>query len=86
MTRYASGPVSVRQRDETTARPPRTAVGIVPFVVLPVAVVLAVSLPVTAAAVVGGFALAELHRRARTAWQEGEDAPIGRSRWTTHDA
>ena len=86
MTRHSSGPVSVRQRDETTARPPRTLVGIGPFVLLPVAVVLAASLPVTAAAVVGGVALAGLYRRARTAWQDGDDAPIDRSRWTTHGA
>ena len=86
MTRYSSGPVSVRQRDETTARPPRTLVGVVPFVLLPGAVVLAASLPGTAAAVVCGAALAGLYRRARTTWQDGEAAPVGRSRWTTHGA
>ncbi|SDF98531.1 hypothetical protein SAMN04488067_11226 [Halorubrum xinjiangense] len=86
MVGHAAGPVSTRRRDETTAPAPRTAAGVIPFVLLPVAVVLAASYPVTTAAVVGGVALAKLHRRARRGWKRGENAPLGHSRWTTHDA
>ena len=67
MTRHEISPSSTRNGGETAVSPPSTLRGFAPFVLLPVATVLALSFPVTAVAAVGGAALATLHHRLRTA-------------------
>lgn len=85
MTRRPSRPLSARLGNKPTAQPPRTAVGLAALMLLPVAVILAVSFPVAAVAAVGGAVLAKLHRRLRTARTDAEARSVGLRREVRHD-
>lgn len=85
MTRYASGPVSTHHDDESVSRPPRTVAGFALFALFPVALVLAVTFPLTAVAAAVGAALATLPRRLRTARRRTDAGSVGVSHGTTRD-
>jgi nitrate reductase NapE component len=85
MTRYELSPLPARHSDEKATLPPRTIAEFALFMLFPVAIVLAVSFPVTAVAVVGGAVFAKLHDRWRTARRPADSSTVEFSRNDTPD-
>jgi len=77
MVRYPYGPSSTRISTEPTVRPPPTVAACALFALFPVALVLAASFPVAAISAAAGAAVAELHRRRRTAHRRAATGSAG---------